>query len=66
MQLVKIREAEWKILHGKLVDVEEAKTAADKELAKTREERDALREDIAAVHVSYSTYTFLLSDMEGV
>ena len=39
-----------------------AKCAADKELAKTKEERDALREDVEAVHVSYSTYTFLLAD----
>ena len=34
--------------------LEEAKTAAEKELDKTKKEKDALREDLRVVHVSYS------------
>ena len=34
--------------------MKEAKTAAKKELDKTKKEKDALREDLQAVHVRYS------------
>ena len=34
--------------------LEDAKTAAETELGKTKKEKDALRKDLQAVHVRYS------------